>query len=82
MCSGSEEGSYLRLIDFESLNSRLEIHRGEKETLAQGLGLRVQGLVFTGLGVMGVRLGFRASRAPFPAVWELGVRVEGLETRE
>jgi len=29
MCSGSEEGSYLRLIDFVSLNSRLESHKEE-----------------------------------------------------
>jgi len=31
MCSGSEEGSYLRLIDFLSLNSRLESNKEEEE---------------------------------------------------
>jgi len=31
MCSGSEAGWYLRLIDFVSLNSRLESHKEEKE---------------------------------------------------
>ena len=31
MCSGSEEGSYLSLIDFVSLNSRLESNKEEEE---------------------------------------------------
>jgi len=31
MCSGSEEGTYLRLIDFVSLNSRLESNKEEEE---------------------------------------------------
>jgi len=31
MCSGSEEGSYFRLIDFLSLNSRLESNKEEKK---------------------------------------------------
>jgi len=31
MCSGSEEGSYLRLIDFVSLNSGLESNIEEEE---------------------------------------------------
>ena len=31
MCSGSEAGSYLRLIDFVSLNSRLESNKEERE---------------------------------------------------
>jgi hypothetical protein len=31
MCSGSEAGSYLRLIDFVSLNYRLESNREEDE---------------------------------------------------
>ena len=30
MCSGSEEGSYLRLIDFVSLNSRRESRKEEE----------------------------------------------------
>jgi len=30
-CSGSEAGSYLRLIDFRSLNSRLESNKTEEE---------------------------------------------------
>ena len=29
MCSGSEEGSYLRLLDFVSFNSRLESNKEE-----------------------------------------------------
>ena len=31
MCSGSEAGSYLRLIDIVSLNSRLECNKEEEE---------------------------------------------------
>jgi len=31
MCSGSEAGSYLRLIDFVSLNSRLESNKEEED---------------------------------------------------
>jgi len=31
LCSGSVAGSYLRLIDFLSLNSRLESNKEEKE---------------------------------------------------
>ena len=31
MCSGSKEGSNLRLIDFVSLNSRLESNKEEEE---------------------------------------------------
>ena len=37
MCSGSEEGSYLRLIDLcISLNSRLESNKEEEEDLDDG----------------------------------------------
>ena len=35
MCSDSEEGSYLRLIDVELLNSRLESNNKEKVVLNQ-----------------------------------------------
>ena len=31
MCSGSEEGSYLRRVDVASLNSRLESNKDEAE---------------------------------------------------
>jgi len=31
MCSGSEAGSYLKLIDFVSLNSRLDSDKEEEE---------------------------------------------------
>ena len=31
VCSGSEAGSYVRLIDFVSLNSRLESNREKEE---------------------------------------------------
>ena len=31
MCSGSKAGSYFRLIDFVSLNSRLESNEEEEE---------------------------------------------------
>ena len=31
MCSGSEAGSYLRLIDFVSLNSRLDSNKARRE---------------------------------------------------
>ena len=31
MCSGSEAGSYLRLMDFVSLNSRLESNEEEEK---------------------------------------------------
>ena len=38
MCSGSGEGSYLRLIDFVSLNSRLESNKeGRKDLEAQAM---------------------------------------------
>ena len=33
ICSGSEKGSYLRLIDVVSLNSRLESSKEEEEGL-------------------------------------------------
>ena len=66
MCSDSEAGSYLRLIDIVSLNSRLEIHKQEEggvvmggrgcptlfsEFGVQGSGFRVQG---SGCRVQGV----------------------------
>ena len=31
MCSGSEAGSYLRLIDYVSLNARIESNNEEEE---------------------------------------------------
>ena len=36
MCSGSEEGSYLRLVDFASLNSRLESVKEEERLFTEG----------------------------------------------
>ena len=45
MCSGSEAGSYLRLIDFVPLNSRLESNQEE-----EGLEFWVQEFVAFGLG--------------------------------
>ena len=36
MCSGSEVGSYLRLKDFASLNSRLESNKEEEEVQGSG----------------------------------------------
>jgi len=48
MCSGSEAGSYLRLIDFVSLNSGLESHKEEKkkEPALPGFGYQVSGFGF------------------------------------
>jgi len=37
MCSGSKPGSYLSLIDFVSLNSRLGSNKEEEEEIAQNL---------------------------------------------
>ena len=36
MCSGSEAGSYLRLIDFSPLTSRLESDEEEEEARGNG----------------------------------------------
>ena len=41
MCSGSEAGSYLRLVDFVSLNSRLEGNKEEVKKGAPALGNEV-----------------------------------------
>jgi len=41
MCSGSEEGSYLRLIDFLSLNSRLESNKQEEEKGVSSASIRI-----------------------------------------
>ena len=40
MCSGSEAGSYSRLIDFVSLNSRLESHKEREEKYRRGLAFK------------------------------------------
>jgi len=37
MCSGSEAGSYLRLIDFVSFDSRLESNKEEKTRFSGGI---------------------------------------------
>ena len=47
MCSGSKEGSYLRLIDFLSLNSKLESNKEEarRRSLRQGRHTHGEGFV-------------------------------------
>ena len=49
MCSGSEEGSYLRLVDFfVSLNARLKSNKEEKKANApQGSWSAVYGVQYT-----------------------------------
>jgi len=52
MCSGSEAGSYLRLTDSASLNSRLGSNKEEEEVQRAGIGL---GISVEGLQTSAVR---------------------------
>jgi len=65
MCSGSEEGSYLRLIDFLSLNSRLETNKEEEDRGVQE-GYEVLPQVMRGddpaRGRVGMRQNHRSAR--------------------
>ena len=56
MCSGSEEGSYLRRIDFVALNSRLESDKKKKKSPPDPRKSRVS-ILYCGfwVGFLGIR---------------------------
>ena len=78
MCSGTEEGSYLRLIDCVSLNFRLESNKEEERRhLRCGLGVGVWRVGF-GVGVQDLL--FEVWDLKF-GCWGLGLRLRGSGVR-